>query len=313
MASAGRERPNLVVLRALKLGDLLVAVPALKGLRRRFPEHRILYAAPEWLRPLTDLIAPIDALLPTPGLDAPVPIPCGGVDIAANLHGNGADSRLRLRELGARQRIEHRSPDDSAGPDWQDGVHERERWARLVSAHGAPADPLDVAIERPEAPAGTAGAAIVHIGAAYASRHWPVDRFAAVARGLESDGTRVLFTGGDQDRARALAAARLADLPDSRVLAGRAGLRELAGLIGHAAVVVSVDTGAAHLASAFGTPSAVIFGPAPPEEWGPPPGPHRVLTDAGRRRGDAFADRPDPALLAVTAAEALAAARSVRR
>lgn len=312
MSTPGSGRPNLVVLRALKLGDLLVAVPALKGLRRRFPEHRILYAAPAWLRPLTDLVGPLDALLPTPGLDTPVPHPEGGVDIAANLHGNGPDSRLRLRELGARERIEHRSS-ESSGPRWRDGMHERERWARLVSAHGAHADPLDVAIERPEAPAGTAGAAVIHVGAAYASRHWPVDRFAAVARGLESDGTRVLFTGGAQDRDRALAAAGLADLPRSRVLAGRAGLRELAGVIGHAAVLVSVDTGAAHLASAFGTPSAVIFGPAPPEEWGPPPGPHRVLTDAALRRGDAFADRPDPALLAVTAAEALAAARSVRR
>src|SRR5439155_1252128 len=36
-------------------------------------------------------------------------------------------------------------------------------------------------------------------------------------------------------------------------------------------------------------------------------GPHVVLTDAGLRRGDPFAAEPDPALLAVTAADVLAA------
>ncbi|MFT0139185.1 glycosyltransferase family 9 protein, partial [Alcanivoracaceae bacterium MT1] len=119
--------------------------------------------------------------------------------------------------------------------------------------------------------------------------------------------------GGSADVARARAVAEAAGLPDAAVLAGRAGLAELAVVIADAAVVVSADTGAAHLASAYATPSVVVFGPAPPEEWGPPPGPHVVLTDASRRRGDAFADDPDPALLAVSAGDALAAARSVAR
>jgi len=41
--------------------------------------------------------------------------------------------------------------------------------------------------------------------------------------------------------------------------------------------------------------------------WGPPPGPHIVLTRAELRRGDTFAHRPDPALLAVTVQDVLAA------
>jgi len=50
------------------------------------------------------------------------------------------------------------------------------------------------------------------------------------------------------------------------------------------------------------------FGPAPPEEWGPPAsGPHRVLTHAELRVGDAFGAEPDPALLAVTVDELLEA------
>ncbi|NYD78158.1 hypothetical protein SAMN05216555_106195 [Arthrobacter cupressi] len=67
-------QPVLLVLRALKLGDLMVAVPALRGLKRAFPEHRILYAAPAWVAEALDLVGGIQ-LLPTPGLEAPLALP----------------------------------------------------------------------------------------------------------------------------------------------------------------------------------------------------------------------------------------------
>lgn len=304
--------PVLLALRALKLGDLLVAVPALRGLRRGFPEHRIVLAAPGWLQPIAELVDAVDELLPTPGLDDLLPLAPGAVDIAANLHGNGEESRRVIDALGARMKIVHRSPGDPDGTPWVDGVLERARWARLVTAYGAPADPDDVAIAAPAAPPRAIGAAVVHVGAFYGSRRWPVDRFARVARALRADGMEVVLTGAAADRPRALAVAREAGLPERAAVAGEAGLAEFAALVACAAVVVTVDTGAAHLASAYGTPSVVIFGPAPVEEWGPPPGPHIVLTDASLRRGEAFADEPDPALLAVTAEQAILAARSVR-
>ncbi|HKT04280.1 MAG TPA: glycosyltransferase family 9 protein, partial [Rugosimonospora sp.] len=39
-----------------------------------------------------------------------------------------------------------------------------------------------------------------------------------------------------------------------------------------ARLLVSGDTGAGHLATGYGTPSVLLFGPAPPSVWGPPPG-----------------------------------------
>jgi ADP-heptose:LPS heptosyltransferase len=104
-----------------------------------------------------------------------------------------------------------------------------------------------------------------------------------------------------------------AGLPEGSVVAGHLDLTGFAALVAAARLVITADTGAAHLASAYRTPSVVVFGPAPPEEWGPPGGgPHIVLTRAELRRGDAFADEPDPALLAVSAREVIDAIERLR-
>lgn len=292
------DKPTVLALRALKIGDLLVAVPALRGLRRGFPGHRIVLACAEWLRPLVELTGAVDEILPTPrGLELPLDITAGTVDVAVNLHGNGVQSRSRLEAVRPLRRIGHSAPGWD-GPAWIDGLHERERWVRLLNFHGLPGDPLDLRLPAPDA-AVPVGTAVVHVGAAHASRHWPIDRFARVVEDLLRRGGRVLLTGdrGERERAEQVAAEVRGDRPE--VVAGDLSLVEFFGVIAHAGLVVSADTGAAHLASAFGTPSVVLFGPAAAENWGPPPGPHRVLTDASRRRGDPYASEPDPALLGV--------------
>jgi ADP-heptose:LPS heptosyltransferase len=89
------------------------------------------------------------------------------------------------------------------------------------------------------------------------------------------------------------------------VLAGETDLLGLAATIAHAGRVVCGDTGVAHLATAYGTPSVVLFGPTPPSEWGPPPDRprHQALWAGGR--GDPHADTPDPGLLAITVQDVL--------
>lgn len=299
-----------VVLRALKLGDLLVSVPALRAVRRGLPGHRIVLATPQWLAPLAPLIPEVDTFVRQEGLDAPIDAAWGPTDVAINLHGNGRQSAGLLDDLSPRTRIGHEGHGWS-GPTWIEGMHERERWVRMVGAFDMPGDPDDLALPAPESPA--PGVAVLHVGAAFGSRRWPAERFALVAAGLARSGARVMITGGPADRERAAEVAALAR--HSRVIdtAGRWGLAELAGLIAQAQVLVSVDTGAAHLASAFATPSVVVFGPVTPAQWGPPPGPHAALTVPRLRRGDAFADDPDPALLGVGADEVLERALALRR
>ncbi|MEV4259360.1 glycosyltransferase family 9 protein, partial [Spirillospora sp. NPDC049652] len=68
------------------------------------------------------------------------------------------------------------------------------------------------------------------------------------------------------------------------------------------------DTGVAHLATAYRTPSVLLFGPTPPALWGPPPDrpEHTVLWK--ELRGDPHGTRPDPGLLRITPGEVVAAA-----
>ena len=288
-----------------------MAVPALTALRRSFPEHRVVLATPGWLAPLVGLIPGVDELAPTDGVQSgPVGWPAP-LDVAVNLHGNGPESRALLDAAVPARKIGHRAP-GWRGPEWVEELHERTRWVRLLEAHGVPGDPGEVALLVPEAPSARPGSVVIHVGAAYRSRQWPGGRFARVAGRLAAAGQPVVLTGDRSDRPRAAAIAARAGLEPGQNLAGTLELDDLAALIASARLVVSADTGAAHLASAYRVPSVVLFGPAPPERWGPPAdGPHIVLTDAARRRGDVFADRPDPALLAVSAADVLAAAREL--
>ncbi len=132
-----------------------------------------------------------------------------------------------------------------------------------------------------------------------------------MARRLEAAGQRVVFSGNSGERARAQRVASLAGLPPDRVAAGTLELDGFAAVIAGAAIVVSADTGASHLASAYRLRSVVIFGPAPIEEWGPPPGRTIALTREDLRNGDVFSSSHDPALLAVSVRDVLAAVRDL--
>jgi Glycosyltransferase family 9 (heptosyltransferase) len=105
---------------------------------------------------------------------------------------------------------------------------------------------------------------------------------------------------------------RAAGLSGESLLAGRTGLAELATMVAGASLVISNDTGVAHLAVAFGTPSVTLFGPVSPALWGPPPDARRHLVlwkGSGARPGDAHGSRADPRLLRIETTEVLNAAR----
>jgi ADP-heptose:LPS heptosyltransferase len=290
---------RVVVLRALGLGDLLTAVPALRGLRRTYPRHRIELATPRALEPLAVQTGAVDMVVDTVGLQ-PLAGAVAGADVAVNLHGCGPQSHRRLLERAPRRLLAfaHRDvPESAAGPAWRDEEHEVARWCRLLSESGIAADPADLRLRRPTAlrdPTLT----VIHPGAASGARRWPPDRWARVAAAEWRRGHRVVLTGSTGERRLCTAIARAAGLPADAVAAGQTGPSELLRLVAGAGRVACADTGVAHVATAVGTPSVVLFGPTPPALWGPPPVPRHVTLWRGTR-GDPHATEPDPGLLAI--------------
>jgi ADP-heptose:LPS heptosyltransferase len=295
----------ILVLRALGLGDALTAVPALRGLRRLFCDRPLLLAGREpyasWLLRLglvDEVVATSNLSGRPPGLDL-------GRHLAVNLHGRGPHSHLLLQSGGADELIAfdcaaacHRST-----TRWRVDEHEVDRWCRLLSNAGGACsvDDLRLPLSGP-----CDAAVVVHPGAASIARQWPAARWNEVIHELRADGRTVVLTGTET-----ALCGELARETGAEDLSGRLSVDELAARVGTAALVVSGDTGVAHLATAARTRSVTLFGPTPPAWWGPAidPDSHTVLY-RGSRLGDPHADQVDAGLLRITVPEVLLAARA---
>jgi ADP-heptose:LPS heptosyltransferase len=294
-------QPRVLALRALGLGDLLTALPALRGLRALRPESRLVLATSGWLEPIAMLSGAVDGVLPVKPLG---PIPGWPPELAVNLHGSGPESTERLRELDPGRLWAYDSP---GAPAWDDDDHEVERWCRLVDAHGGACDRDDLDIMAPTEPPLAGGLTIVHPGGAAASRRWPASRWSAVAEALADAGHDVVVTGSvsEIDLCRSVAAG--AGLSEQAVLAGRLDVTGLAAVVACARLVVCADTGIGHLATAYRTRSVLLFGPVPPSRWGPPAGREQHVVLWSGTTSDPFAATPDPGLLGISPEDVLAA------
>lgn len=103
------------------------------------------------------------------------------------------------------------------------------------------------------------------------AKRWPEERFAALAdRMVEEMGARVILIGAPSERenaARVIAGMRGGD--DAINLAGETDIAELIGLLARCDLVVTNDTGPAHVAAALGTPTLTVFGPTNEFETAP--------------------------------------------
>ncbi len=309
--------PVAIVLRALGLGDFLTGIPALKMVRRALPAHEIVLVAPEVLAPLVLLVPEVDNLYARGELE---PLTGYGrlIDVGIDLHGNGPASRRLLQELNPRRVLGFADPVAGlTGPRWRPDEHEVTRWCRLVAEgfslppQGSAAWPaVPGSLTLPEESTDVAGGTtVVHPGAAAGSRRWPPDRFAAVAAALADCGHRVVVTGGGAEAGLAAHISRTAGVQSLTGLS----LSQLARLIGSARLVICGDTGIAHLASAYSTPSVLLFGPVSPKLWGPPADRRHTVLWHGDGTGDPHGADPDPALLEITVAEVLEAVATTER
>ncbi len=280
---------RIAVLRANRLGDLVLALPALEALRAAHPAAELTLLGAGWHPQLLDgRPGPWDRVVVVPG--------CPGVrdtdtddhdpaalaaffaaqrreryDLAVQLHGGGRSSNPFVTALGARTTVGAQDRDapplDRCVP-YSTAQHEVLRLLEVVALAGAPVVSLeprlavtarDVREAAQVLPADDVPLVALHLGASDPRRRWPVERFAAVADALDAAGAHVVVVGSGQDDARA--AARLAVACRSRPtdLVGALGLRALTGLLARCRLVVANDSGPRHLAAAVGTPTVGIF------------------------------------------------------
>ncbi|MFP5346996.1 MAG: glycosyltransferase family 9 protein [Actinomycetes bacterium] len=319
----------MLVLRALGLGDALTGVAPLRGVRRRWPDRRLVLAAPDQLGRLLQRLGVVDDVLPTAGLE---PLPhkalrdhgLAGGHVAVNLHGRGPESHRLLQATGPRQLVAFscEGVGHVDGPVWVQDEHEVDRWCRLLTGVGGDCGPTDLLLPTVEtaAPRDYEDVIVVHPGASSGSRRWPASSWRQVAGELASSGLRVVVTGNAVERDLCAEVARAH--PDVEDLSGSLELEQLCGLVAHARLLLSGDTGVAHLATAWSTPSVTLFGPVPPTWWGAAVERHlhialwtggSVATDDEPYTGDPHGDEVDPALARIPVDEVLSAAEGLLR
>jgi heptosyltransferase-2 len=147
--------------------------------------------------------------------------------------------------------IEAREPDSSLAVN---GDARREALALLRESGGGDSRPL-VAL----CPGSTNSRA----------KRWPSERFASLADMLaERAGAQVFLIGAREELDISEEVARLAH-HRPHILTGRTNLAQTAALLSAADLLLTNDTGPAHVAAAVGCPVVVIFGPTNPETTRP--------------------------------------------
>jgi heptosyltransferase II len=267
------------------MGDTVMAVPSLRAIREKFPEAQVLLAGP-WV----DLLAGQglgDVLVGYPRAWA------GRLRVADTVRDFRSDTVVLLPssfEAAAaavywrgRRRIGYATDArrwllTDALPLPSPRLHQVDEYLRLASRLGADAASREPRMTAPkpdadsrrrvrdllrECGAGEDRPRIgVHLGAAYGpAKVWSRDRVVEFCRRAPARGAIPVLLGAPSD---APAAADVLRQVSAVSLVGRDSPDLLPAVLTEIAVLVSGDTGVAHLAAALGTPVVALFGPTDP-------------------------------------------------
>jgi len=108
--------------------------------------------------------------------------------------------------------------------------------------------------------------AVLHVGASSALKRWAGDRWPAIAARLAMRGIEPVWSAGrgEEDLVR-----RADPGARHRSYAGALDLAQMRALLDRARIVISPDTGVAHLARIAGAPSVTLYGPGSATITGP--------------------------------------------
>jgi ADP-heptose:LPS heptosyltransferase len=101
-------------------------------------------------------------------------------------------------------------------------------------------------------------------------KEWPEDRWVSLVNFLTRQGYEVYLTGAFNDEPRAQRIKSHAERnPLINIVAGKLDIKRTANLLKSSRLVISVDTGIMHMASALGCNLVALHGPTSPKRWGP--------------------------------------------
>lgn len=268
---------NICIVRLSALGDVTHAIPVLRAIETAWPqteitwicacvEHGLLSVLPGVRFVVLDKDAgwrgyrSVRRQLAGERFEVMIQMQ---VSARANLAGACVNAGIKLGWDKARARDFHRwFMTDAIGPDRQQhqvqghlsfartlGIDAREpRWDFPVTAESASYAETLLPGEQPTL--------LISPCSSHSHRNWLAGRYAAVADyAIERHGVRVLLTGGPSALERDLCAAIEAGARNPLLnLAGQVSLQQLMGLLQRATIVLSPDSGPAHMANALGTP-----------------------------------------------------------
>ncbi|HEY3189671.1 MAG TPA: glycosyltransferase family 9 protein [Solirubrobacteraceae bacterium] len=268
-------RQTTLVIHPGALGDLLLAVPALRALRRVCAEDALVMAAQPRVVALLSALGVVDAHVPFDSLDLDALFVGDAEEPAGGLL---REARRVVSWFGARdatyaRRLPALIPDAivASSVDTRGGLV----WEHLVKTVGG--DVADeslrerVTVPRDLAAGGRArlvGAGwdtvvplvLVHAGASGPHKRWAAEGFAHVVDDVaRAHGLRPVLHEGPADAGVSDAVRCLIDTPALELRDPE--LPILAGILSQVALYVGNDSGISHLAAALGVPSVVLFAP----------------------------------------------------
>ena len=268
-----------------RIGDMIVATPFLRALRKRFPKVRIRLIAGYRAEQVLPLIPFVDekVLLGRPGqLGAHLTLamsllrePC---DLLIDLNSSfSKTSTLIARAARARVSLafdKGRGPlvFNRSIPAPAEREHMSERYARLAEAIGAPNGPdLELRVSAEDdarakkliapllAVDGSAFRVLIHPGnITRPPAFWPAERLTELCRRLQDDPTLRLFFlagPGELEMVRAIASA----LPRPAPILPAAPLPVVAGMVKRMGLLVGSLTSTTHMAAALGVPTFAFY------------------------------------------------------
>jgi ADP-heptose:LPS heptosyltransferase len=291
---------KVALFRALQIGDLLCAIPAVRAFKKAYPASNITLIGLPWAQRFvkrfpdyfSDFIHfPGYPGLPEQGFDTRHYISFleevnkRSFDLLIQMHGNGALVNPVAALCGAKRITGYFEPGkycpdaELCMPYPEEGA-EITKHLQLMEFLGIAAQ--DEQLEFPVTAAEQQSFSdicatydlqpkqyvCVHPGARDTRRWWSAQNFAQVADLLTEKGYTVVLTGTESEyHTTQLVASSMRH--EAINLTGKTDLGTLAVLIKNARMLLSNDTGVSHIASAVKTPSVVIFLASDPSRWAP--------------------------------------------